>query len=73
MVLEAVKSHARLVALSTRGRGFRWHLMALQEMWEPGEGLSAFYSDEIYEIYSRASEGPVCTSFTEFRLPEMGR
>ncbi|KAM0251871.1 hypothetical protein ACHAQJ_007984 [Trichoderma viride] len=70
LFLEAVKSHARLVALSTRGRGFRWHLMALREMLEPGEELPLFYRDT---IFTRTSERPVCTSFTEFGLPEMGR
>ncbi|PON28957.1 beta-ketoacyl synthase domain-containing protein [Trichoderma gamsii] len=70
LFLEAVKSHARLVALSTRGRGFRWHLMALREMLEPGEELPIFYKDEVFR---RTSERPVCTSFTEFGLPEMGR
>lgn len=70
LFLEAVKSHARLVALSTRGRGFRWHLMALREMLEPGEELPVFYKDEVFK---RTSERPVCTSFTEFGLPEMGR
>jgi hypothetical protein len=70
LLLEAIKSHAKLVTLSTRGRGFRWHIMALREMLEPGEELPIFYSDE---IYTRTSERPVCTSFTEFGLPEMGR
>ncbi|GFP60348.1 highly reducing polyketide synthase AFT9-1 [Trichoderma asperellum] len=70
LFLEAIKSHARLVALSTRGRGFRWHLMALREMLEPGEELPIFYKDEVFK---RTSERPVCTSFTEFGLPEMGR
>ncbi|KAL7894249.1 polyketide synthase [Trichoderma sp. SZMC 28014] len=70
LFLEAVKSHARLVALSTRGRGFRWHLMALREMLEPGEELPVFYKDDVFK---RTSERPVCTSFTEFGLPEMGR
>jgi len=70
LFMEAVKSHARLVTLSTRGRGFRWHLMALREMLEPGEELPVFYKDD---IFMRASERPVCTSFTEFGLPEMGR
>lgn len=70
LFLEAVKSHARLVALSTRGRGFRWHLMALREMMEPGEELPMFYNDT---VFTRTSERPVCTSFTEFGLPEMGR
>ncbi|KAL6899961.1 polyketide synthase [Trichoderma evansii] len=70
LFLEAIKSHARLVALSTRGRGFRWHLMALREMLEPGEELPVFYKDEVFR---RTSERPVCTSFTEFGLPEMGR
>ncbi|KAL7941128.1 putative polyketide synthase [Trichoderma barbatum] len=70
LFLEAVKSHARLVALSTRGRGFRWHLMALREMMEPGEKLPVFYNDT---VFARTSERPVCTSFTEFGLPEMGR
>lgn len=70
LFLEAIKSHARLVALSTRGRGFRWHLMALREMLEPGEELPIFYKDEVFR---RTSERPVCTSFTEFGLPEMGR
>ncbi|PNP47787.1 hypothetical protein THARTR1_10472 [Trichoderma harzianum] len=70
LFLEAVKSHARLVALATRGRGFRWHLMALREMMEPGEELPSFYKDT---VFARTSERPVCTSFTEFGLPEMGR
>lgn len=70
LLLEAVKSHTRLVTLSTRGRGFRWHLLALRELLEPGEEMPAFYRDE---IYTRTSERPVCTSFTEFGLPEMGR
>lgn len=70
LLLEAVKSHTRLVTLSTRGRGFRWHLLALRELLEPGEEMPAFYRDE---IYMRTSERPVCTSFTEFGLPEMGR
>lgn len=70
LLLEAVKSHARLVTLSARGRGFRWHLMALREMLEPGEELPSFYNDE---IFTRTSDRPVCTSFTEFGLPEMGR
>ncbi|RFU79325.1 polyketide synthase [Trichoderma arundinaceum] len=70
LFLEAVKSHARLMALSTRGRGFRWHLMALREMMEPGEELPRFYNDT---VFTRTSERPVCTSFTEFGLPEMGR
>ncbi|KAI5460632.1 putative polyketide synthase [Mariannaea sp. PMI_226] len=70
LLVEAVKSHARLVALSTRGRGFRWHLMALREMLEPGEELPSFYRDRIFE---RTTERRVCTSFTEFGLPEMGR
>ncbi|KAL7917758.1 hypothetical protein ACQKWADRAFT_331646 [Trichoderma austrokoningii] len=70
LFLDAVKSHARLVALAIRGRGFRWHLMALREMLEPGEELPAFYKDE---VFNRTSERPICTSFTEFGLPEMGR
>jgi len=70
LFLEAVQSHARLVTLSTRGKGFRWHLMALLEMLRPGEEFPGFYQDEIYK---RTTERPVCTSFTEFGLPEMGR
>ncbi|KAI1455311.1 putative polyketide synthase [Annulohypoxylon moriforme] len=70
LFLEAVKSHARLVTLSTRGRGWRWHLMALREMLEPGEELPELYDDVVYK---RTSERPVCTSFTEFGLPETGR
>lgn len=70
LLLEAVKSHTRLVTLSSRGRGFRWHLLALRELLEPGEEMLVFYEDEIYK---RTSERPVCTSFTEFGLPEMGR
>ena len=68
--LEAIKSHARLTTLSTRGRGFRWTLMALKEMKEEHEELPAFYSDTLYQ---KTNERPVCTSFTEFGLPEMGR
>lgn len=70
LFLDAVRSHARLVTLSARGRGFRWHLMALREMLEPDEELPEFYKDE---IFLRTSDRPVCTSFTEFGLPEMGR
>lgn len=70
LLLEAVKSHTRLVTLSTRGRGFRWHLLALRELLEPGGEMPAFHRDD---IYTRTSERHVCTSFTEFRLPEMGR
>lgn len=70
LFLEAVKSHARLVTLSTRGRGFRWHFMALKEMLEPGEEVPDLYEDTIYK---RTADRPVCTSFTEFGLPEMGR
>ncbi|KAI2467435.1 putative polyketide synthase [Annulohypoxylon bovei var. microspora] len=70
LFLEAVKSHARLVTLSTRGRGWRWHLMALREMLGPGEEPPELYEDVVYK---RTSERPVCTSFTEFGLPETGR
>lgn len=70
LFLEAVKSHARLVTLSTRGRGWRWQLMALKEVVEPGGELPDLYADPVYQ---RTGERPVCTSFTEFGLPEMGR
>ncbi|KAB5577906.1 putative polyketide synthase [Coniochaeta sp. 2T2.1] len=71
LFLDAVRSHARLLALATRGRaGFRWHLMALREMLRPGEEAPELYRDAVYQ---RTSERPVCTSFTEFGLPEMGR
>ena len=70
LFLDAVKSHARLVALSVRGRAWRWHIMALKEMLEPGEAVPELYADP---VYNRTSERPVCTSFTEFGLPEMGR
>lgn len=70
LLLEAVKSHARLMAMSTQGWGFRWHLMALKEMLEPGEKAPGFYEDD---VFVRTSQRPICTSFTEFGLPEMGR
>ncbi|KAI9711036.1 MAG: polyketide synthase [Bogoriella megaspora] len=70
LFLDAVKAHARLVALSQRGRGWRWHLMALREVLAPGEELPALYRDP---VYLRTGDRPVCTSFTEFGLPEMGR
>ncbi|UKZ74669.1 Type I Iterative PKS [Trichoderma virens FT-333] len=65
LFLEAVKSHARLVALSTRGRGFRWHLMALREMMEPGEELPAFYNDT---VFARTSERPVFDERVQFTV-----
>lgn len=70
LLVEAVKSHSMLVTQSTRGRGFRWHLMALREMLQHGEEAPELYSGGLYH---KASKRPVCTSFTEFGLPEMGR
>ena len=69
LFLDAVRSHAQYVALSTRGRGWIMHILALSQRLEPGEYPPALYSDEIYlSMLSRKA----LTSFLEFDVPEYG-
>ncbi|KAI0803710.1 hypothetical protein GGR55DRAFT_691540 [Xylaria sp. FL0064] len=67
---EAVRAHAKLLALAQRGKGWRWHLAALGEMLRGDEELPELYRDP---VYLRTGERRVATSFTEFGVPEMGR
>lgn len=69
LFLDAVKSHARFVALSTRGRGWMRHVMALKEVMEPGEQLPALYTDP---VYLRTRERKVFTSFGDSGCLELG-
>lgn len=67
---EAVRAHAKLVALAQRGKSWRWHLAALSETLRGNEQLPDLYHDP---VYLRTGERCVATSFTEFGTPEMGR
>jgi acyl transferase domain-containing protein/NADPH:quinone reductase-like Zn-dependent oxidoreductase/SAM-dependent methyltransferase len=67
---EAVRAHAKLLALAQRGKSWRWHLAALGETLRGGEELPELYRDP---VYLRTGERRVATSFTEFGVPEMGR
>ncbi|KAH8671737.1 putative polyketide synthase [Xylariales sp. PMI_506] len=67
---EAIRAHAKLVALAQRGKSWRWHLAALGETLREGEELPELYRDP---VYMRTGERRVATSFTEFGVPEMGR
>ncbi|KAI1172560.1 hypothetical protein F4777DRAFT_561071 [Nemania sp. FL0916] len=67
---EAVRAHAKLLALGQLGKSWRWHLAALSETLRDDEELPELYRDP---IYLRTAERRVCTSFTEFGVPEMGR
>ena len=70
LFLEAVKSHARLVALLTRGKGWSRHLMALKEVLEPGEEAPTLLADP---KYLRTKESRlVYTNFLDAGLSEMG-
>jgi hypothetical protein len=69
LFLDAVKSHARFVALSTRGRGWMRHVMALKEVMQPGEELPALYTDP---VYLRTRERKVFTSFGDSGALELG-
>jgi hypothetical protein len=69
LLTEAIKSHARFVALTTRGRSWARHLMALKEALEPGEGLPTLYTDPVYE---RTKERKLFTSFGDSGCPELG-
>ncbi|KAI0198106.1 polyketide synthase [Astrocystis sublimbata] len=69
LLAEAVKSHARLVALTTRGRSWARHLMALKEVVEPGEEVPALYADPLFE---KTKERKVFTSFGDSGCPELG-
>ncbi|KAI8625190.1 Choline/Carnitine o-acyltransferase-domain-containing protein [Xylariaceae sp. FL1651] len=68
---EAVRAHAKLLALAQRGKSWRWHLAALRETLRGDEEqLPELYHDP---VYLRTGERRVATSFTEFGVPEMGR
>ncbi|KAI1329177.1 hypothetical protein F5Y16DRAFT_114131 [Xylariaceae sp. FL0255] len=68
---EAVRAHAKLLALAQRGKSWRWHLAALGETLRGDEEqLPDLYRDP---VYLRTGERRVATSFTEFGVPEMGR
>jgi hypothetical protein len=60
LLLEAARSHAKLVALSTRCRGWQRHVMALREVMQDGEELPVLYRDP---VYLRTKERKVLTSF----------
>ena len=66
---EAAKSHAREVAVTRRGRGWYRHLVALQDMLEPGEEEPALYSDP---LYLKIRPRKVFTTFVEANVPEGG-
>ncbi|KAJ4396389.1 hypothetical protein N0V93_000608 [Gnomoniopsis smithogilvyi] len=69
LFLDAVRSHARFVMLSSRGRGWMRHLMALQDLVEPGNALPRLYSDA---LYLRTKERKVFTSFGDSGVLELG-
>lgn len=48
LFLDAVRSHAKFVVLSSRGRGWMRHVMALKELVEPGDPLPKLLSDALY-------------------------
>ncbi|RYP61834.1 hypothetical protein DL770_009703 [Monosporascus sp. CRB-9-2] len=72
LLSRAVKSHARFVTLTARGRSWTRHLMALREVMEPGEELPALYDDP---VYGRTKERKVFTNFggdSDGAFPEQG-
>lgn len=69
LFLDAVRSHAKFVMLSSRGRGWMRHVMALKELVEPGDPLPKLYSDA---LYLRTRERKVFTSFGDSGILELG-
>ncbi|KAH9883278.1 polyketide synthase [Xylariomycetidae sp. FL2044] len=72
LLAAAVKSHARWVAMVSRGRGWARHVVALKEVLRPGEeeeAAPALYADPVYE---RTRERKVFTTFGDSGCPELG-
>lgn len=69
LLAAAVKSHARWVAMVSRGRGWTRHVLALKEVLQPGEELPSLYTDAVYE---RTKERKVFTTFGDSGCPELG-
>lgn len=69
LFLDAVRSHAQFVMLSSRGRGWMRHVMALKELAGPSDNLPTLYSDP---LYLRTRERKVFTSFGDSGVLELG-
>ena len=70
LLFDAVKSHARLVALLTRGRGWSRHLLGLREVLEPGEEAPILLANPKY--LRTKEKRMVYTNFLDAGLSEMG-